>query len=129
MDQSGEDCGIIGGEVEGTRVCFLQDEDMLGYRKDSVMWRQKSCSYLELSTEELAKVLRLDPEDGLVDLPLFVATCDGEIGEETFWQETIAALADDQICSERRWIYFLILVMASWDILADLRAGAVQLCW
>ena len=62
-----------------------------------------------------------------MDLPLLVATCDGEIGEETFWQEATAALADDLKSSERRLIYFLILVMASWDILAALDACAVQL--
>jgi nitrate reductase NapE component len=64
-----------------------------------------------------------------VDLPLLVATCDGEIGEETFWQEATAALADDLKSSERRLIYFLILVMASWDISAILSTGAVRLCW
>jgi hypothetical protein len=89
-----------------------------------------SFSYLESPTEELTEVLGLDPEDGLVNLPLLVATCDGEIGEETFWQEATAALADDQVCSECRLEYFLILVMASWDILADLSTDAARLlCW
>lgn len=46
-------------------------------------------SYLELSTEEFAEVLRLDPEDGLVNLPLLVATCDGEVGEESVRQEAV----------------------------------------
>lgn len=96
VDQSGEDCRIIGGEVESSRVCLLHDEGMLGYRIDRVMWRQKSCSYLELPTEEFAKVLRLDPEDGLVDLPLLVVTCDGEIGEETLCQDAIMSLAYSQ---------------------------------
>ena len=32
VDQSGEDCGIIGGEVEGGRVCFLYDEGISDYR-------------------------------------------------------------------------------------------------
>jgi hypothetical protein len=47
-------------------------------------------TYLEFPTDEFAKVLRLDPQDGFVDLPLFVATCDGEIGEERLRQEAIA---------------------------------------
>jgi hypothetical protein len=91
--------------------------------------RPVSFSYLELPTEEFAEVIGLDPEDGLVDLPLTITACDGEVGEETFWQEATAALADGQTSPERRLIYFLILVMASWDILATLSTDAVRLCW
>ena len=94
----------------------------------SLLWPDATgSSYLELPTEKLAEVLRLDPEDSLVNLPLFVATCDGEIGEESVWQEAIMSLAYIQISADHRFMYFLILVMASWDILAD--ACPVQLCW
>jgi hypothetical protein len=31
VDQSGEDCRIIGGEVEGSRVRLLHDDGMLEY--------------------------------------------------------------------------------------------------
>ena len=50
-------------------------------------------SYLELPTEEFAEVLRLDPEDGLVDFPLLLTACDGEVGEESVRQEAIVSLA------------------------------------
>ena len=93
MDKSGQDCRIVGGKVEGSRVCFLHDKGMSEHRKGLVMWRWTSCSYLELPTKEFAEVLRLDPEDGLVDLPLLVATCNSEIGEESFRQEAIMSLA------------------------------------
>ena len=64
-----------------------------------------------------------------MDLPLLIATCDGEVGKESVRQEAILSLAYVQRSSRAWVVYFLILVMASWDILADLRAGAVQLCW
>ena len=70
------------------------------------------CPYLELPTKEFAKVLGLNPEDGLVDLPLAVATCDGEIGEESFRQQAIMSLEDAQNPFRRWFKYFLILVMA-----------------
>lgn len=64
-----------------------------------------------------------------MDLRLFVATCDGEVGEESVRQEAIVSLACAQGYSLHLFIYFLILVMASWDILADVGVCAVQLCW
>ena len=82
VDQSGEDRGIIRGEVESSRVCFLRNEGkffILFVTSKALLFAKDT--YLELATEELAEVLRLDPENGLVDLPLLVATCDGEIGE------------------------------------------------
>lgn len=77
------------------------------------MWRPARFSYLELPTEEFTKVLRLDPQDGLVDLPRLVATCDGEVGEESVRQEAVMSLAYAQRSSRHRFTYFLILVMAS----------------
>ena len=50
---------------------------------------QANEAYLELSTEEFAEVLRLDPQDGLVDFPLLLTACDGEVGEESVRQEAI----------------------------------------
>lgn len=93
------------------------------------MWRPARFSYLELPTKEFAEVLRLDPEDGLVHLPLIVTTSDGEIGEESIRQEAIMSLAYFQGSFRHISIYFLILVMASCDILADLGVlcGAVVL--
>jgi hypothetical protein len=32
VDQSAEDSGIVCGEVEGSRVCFLYDQCLLEYR-------------------------------------------------------------------------------------------------
>ena len=86
-------------------------------------------TYLELPTKEFAKVLGLNPQDGLVNLPLLIATRDGEVGEESVRQEAIMSLAHIQRPSRRRSKYFLILVMASCDILATSSAYAVQSCW
>lgn len=62
MDQSGEDCRIIRGEVEGGRVCFLQQPDALGVALlESMLSLREKDTYLELPTEEFAKVLGLDP--------------------------------------------------------------------
>ena len=90
VDQSAEDRGIVRGKVEGSRVCFLYDRSVSGVPTVKPMTLQPDRAYLELPTEEFAEVLRLDPQDGLVHLPLLVATCDGEVGEESFWQETVA---------------------------------------
>ena len=54
---------------------------------------QVNDAYLELPTKEFAKILRLDPEDGLVNFPLLLTACDGEVGEESVRQEAIVSLA------------------------------------
>lgn len=61
--------------------------------RESKLVLQAIDSYLELPTEEFTKVLGLDPEDGLVNLPLLLTACDGEVREESVRQEAIVSLA------------------------------------
>lgn len=96
VDQCGKVCRIIYGEVEGSRICFLHREVMSDMPWELIMvWRKSRDPYLELPTEQLAKILRLDPENGLVYLPLSAAACDGEVREQGIWKETAVSLVRD----------------------------------
>lgn len=84
--------------------------------------RGEGDTYLELPTQELAKVLGLDPQDVLVYFPLFLAAGDGQVGEEAIRKEAVAKSVIGQIFKEFRilFTYSLILTMASLDILSHL---------
>jgi hypothetical protein len=64
--------------------------------------RVKRHSYLEVPAQEFAKVLGLDPQDVLVNLPLFVAAGDGQVREEAVRKETVTLSAIGQRFPEHR---------------------------
>lgn len=46
-------------------------------------------AYFEAAAEEFAEVLRLDPQDILMDLPLLITAGNSQVGEETIRKEAV----------------------------------------